>query len=181
MVTRQNYISIGWDYDYLSSFKSRFIPERIGFVLYVIRSNIDDKIIYDDSYQLHMFLKKTVKTENDLYCIKNRDFLFTLTDFLKTVPRDWIEYVDYYDNENVYCGEDIEFMLLDLLFQEIDEIIQFLENIISSFEYNYQLMKKKGENFYMELSKYVHNPKRIERISKKYNMEWYEYLDVIDF
>ena len=69
---------------------------------------------------------------------------------------------------------------MDLWLEEITELNQLLKYIISSFDYNYKDMKKKGEKFYMELSKYVYKPARIEKIANDYNMEWDTYLDVID-
>jgi hypothetical protein len=184
MATSQKYIRIYPDY--LSSFKSRFLRERIGCALFSIRSNIDDNIIYDISYRHHIYLKKRINTEYDLYSIENRDLLCSLNDFLNTIIeyKHLIEYEEYYDDEDprelILSLQDIEFIQMDLWLEEITELNQLLKHIISSFDYNYQDMKKKGEKFYMELSKYVYKPARIEKIANDYNMEWYTYLDEID-
>lgn len=181
MATSQKYIDIPTNY--LSFFKSRFLIERIYFALYSIRSNIDDRFVYDDSYRLqNVYLKESINTDYDLYSIKNLNLLSYLTSFLKTIIKNYIEYeeyVEYYDDNIPYC-EDIVFIKMNLWLEEINEVIQHLEYIICSFDLNYQNMREKGEKFYMELSKYVHNPVRIEKIANIYNMEWYTYLDIID-
>ena len=181
MATSQKYIDI--PADYLSFFKSRFLIERIYFALFSIRSNIDNRFVYDDSYRLqYVCLKNSINTDNDLYSIKNFNLLSYLTSFLKSILKNYIEYeeyVEYYDDNIPYC-EDIVFIKMNLWLEEINEVIQHLEYIICSFDLNYQNMREKGEKFYMELSKYVYNPVRIEKIANDYNMEWNTYLDIID-
>lgn len=181
MATSQKYIDI--PESYLSLFKSRFLTERICFALFSIRCNIDDPYVYADSYRLqNVYLKKSINTDQDLYSIKNRNLLSYLISFLKTILKNYIEYVEYveyYDDNIPYC-EDIVFIKMNLWLEEINEVIQYLEYIICSFDLNYQNMREKSEKFYMELSKYVYNPERIEKLANIYNIEWYTYLDIID-
>lgn len=179
MTTRNKYISIGEMY--WLSFKSKSLLEKIKFALRVIRYNIDDRYIYHYSYQIESYLDKIIKTEYDLYSIEYRQSLISLTSFLKDIPKDYIEYEEYYDNEVRYSEKwHKKFIKMDTFLEDFNKLIQNLEYIISSFDYNYQEMNEKGEKFYMELSKYVHNPARIEKISNTYNMEFDTYLDAID-
>lgn len=186
MSIQQKYISS--TSDLLSSFKSQLLHERIKSLLTMIRFSIDDKFIYHESYTIQYNTLSVIKNDDDLCSSKNRNILLTLYSFLKSVPKDMIEYEEYYEDKYLEIVDpyrfsyDVldEFMLLDSFLEEFDKIIQQIEYIISSFDYNYQEMREKKKDFYLELAKYVFNPSRIEKISNDYNMEWDEYLDTID-
>ena len=159
-----------------SSFESKYLHQKIGFILQSIRFNIDDKHIYHNSYQLHSYLRKI--SEDDIYSIQHKKWLISLTQFLE-FSKNFIDFEEFYIEEEEY-EETHKYINVDIWITGIDNLIQSLNYIIDSFNYNYQDMKKKGEAFYCELSEYVYNPERIERVSKKYNMEWDTYLDCLD-
>jgi len=69
---------------------------------------------------------------------------------------------------------------MDIWLDELSEIIMHLENIVASFDYNYDSMKETGKKLYQEISKYVGHPDRIMRMALTYDVEWNEYLDAID-
>lgn len=176
MSIRQKYISS--TPDLVSSLKSQLLCERIKSLLNILRFSIDDKFIYHDSYTIQYTTLSVIKNDDDLCLPTNRNILLTLHSFLKSIPRDMIVYYNEYE----YLEMDIpdEFMLLDSFLEEFDKIIQQIEYIISSFDYNYQEMRENKKDFYLELAKYVFNPFRIEKISNEYHMEWDTYLDIID-
>lgn len=177
MSIQQKYISS--TPDLISSLKSQLLHERIKSLLTMVRFMIDDKFIYHDSYTIQYNTLSIIKNDDDLYYPENRNILMRLYSFLKSVPKDMIEYEEYYEDEYLYkidynrFSYDIldEFILLDSFLEEFYKIIQQLEYIISSFDYNYQEMREKKKDFYLELAKYVFNPSRIEKISNEYHIE----------
>jgi len=103
-----------------------------------------------------------------------------LTQFLKKTKDEiledlniQLEFADYYLGNTGYISLDVWQIIMD-------ELMEYLNIIVASFNYNYSDMKKKGESLYLELSAYVCHPDRIQRISQSYNMVWDTYLDCID-
>lgn len=172
---KNNYIFVGEDY--ASTFQSPYLYERIECALFSIRYAADDKFVFDDSYQLHRYFRQHIKKENDLY--QHRKWVLTLTRFLENSVKLIKDYDanGFIDSDDYYI-DNSEYMPLHVWYIRMDELIQYLNHIVASFNYNYSY-ENEGRNILLRTFE-VHHPDRIERISKYYNMDWDTYLDSID-
>jgi len=60
------------------------------------------------------------------------------------------------------------------------EIVTELEDILMRVPPNdYENMREKNREFYHELNKVVLKPERVEKISRRFGLEFFDYLDVI--
>lgn len=61
----------------------------------------------------------------------------------------------------------------------------FFNNYVSRLEHilentDYASLKEENREFYLDLTRYIGNPDRIQRISSQFDMDFCEYLDAID-
>jgi len=47
------------------------------------------------------------------------------------------------------------------------------------FDLDYEEMRKQNREFYLDLIKYTMHPDRIQRFADKYEMEFFEYLEIL--
>lgn len=120
-------------------------------------------------------------SKNELYFVENAEAVVAIHSFLLYFPIENLETWEYYENHvpSLHIA-NMKYMRIELWLEQLNDIIERLEDILDSFEYNYNNLRNQGRNFYEELSKYVCNPTRIARISKLYDISWDEYLDIID-
>lgn len=143
--------------------------------------------------EVYMQYKKRILKNEDLYSETQRGFVISLYSFLSSIPEEKVISHKYYDEYvprfNVFNSiKAIRiphlprsiYARLDMWLVEKNEIMERVEDIVKSYNYNYAEMKVRGREFYMELTKYAYNPERIERFADIYNMDFGEYLERID-
>lgn len=186
---------------YIDYKRSWLLIEKISYVFGVILENENGLKKYPvQGFKrrmsvLEVFIQykhRIIKSE-DLYSEKQRCFVISLYYFLLSIPEETIisyeysdEYVPRFNVFNAIKAYRMHYLprsiyaRKDIWLSQKNEMVERLEDIVKSFNYDYKEMNEEGRAFYMELTKYAYNPERIERMAKKNNMEWYEYIDVLE-
>lgn len=59
---------------------------------------------------------------------------------------------------------------MDIISSDLDKIMYI----------DYDKMRNNNREFFLELNQYVLHPERIQRISQRFNIEFFDYLDSLD-
>jgi len=171
----------------------KYIPLRGSLkekILYVLQTMIQNETGWH-KYQVkgftnHMSLQDMYEyisrySKNELYFVENMEAVVAIHSFLLSFPIENLETWEYYENHvpSLHTAH-LKYMRIELWLEQVNDVIERLEDILDSFEYNYSELRNQGKLFYEELAKYVCSPTRIERVSKLYDIPWDEYLDSID-
>lgn len=121
-----------------------------------------EKKIFDDAENLLDKLSN-ISEDCDIYLYENKNFIQNLLIFLKETVR---------FNNSMYPS----YLSFNHLIDEFDNIVLDLERIL---RFDYIRMKADNEVFYLELNKFVLNPKRIEKMASMFDLDFFDYLNII--
>lgn len=168
-----------------------------------IYSILDTCRVYAHDYKFKNYLASYLNwlgriSDADFYDPQNKERVTTLKDFLE-LPENNIPHFDYSNCENINAyirtkesliqsrtnNPSFRFTTMEEIYQHslnglYTEIVSELEFILTRMPPNdYQNMKAANKEFYHELNKVVLKPERIEKISQRFGIEFFDYLEAI--
>jgi hypothetical protein len=139
----------------------------------------------------HLNWVSTINCDQDFYDPRNRERLTQLKNFLEDPDDQMTEYdlesiQEYVDMKNAFIQRIHNYdgvfrsttgYRMDEFFIEIvSDLETILERIPPS---DYPNMKEENREFYLQLNKYILNPKHIEKMSEQFDIGFFDYLDAI--
>jgi hypothetical protein len=194
IMSKSQYIAVHKKYEL--SPQSGLLIDRILSALHVIVMNDNNPNGYpvDDSdrmnaYEMERYIRSVMREKKmcnlELYFVENEEVIMLIHTYLSCYlisNKNQLVYYEY-DDENLPRCDNIahtKYIKKEVWLEELYGIMLHLDEILDSFDYDYEEMRIEGKELFNELRKYVGNPCRIERIASSYKMDLCEYLDIID-
>ena len=188
----------GKEYKYIYNFeisnpltRSLTMKRTIYSFLQDIKWNIDDRQVYREANKLLLELESmNIIDDTELNCIEYRQYIKDVYNFILLVKIQIIDDLVISEFlENATNNEWWQPYLYETATHkkslskwsiELDNFIGFLEKYYR-LNLNYEQMKNNNKDFAFELTKYVFNPERVEKMAEKYGLQDFsEYLDALD-